>query len=220
MAGAAEATTPVCAVEQLHAEATTPVCAVDQLHAEATTFFHTSTPRTWRAGEPICVVNTHLFYHPYAPHIRTMHTAAILEEAVALLGRLGCSPSPAMLFVGDLNSDLNDGIPGDPDEPRMVTGSAVDTSVNTDGCWCGHWRALVWAPVWALIGVGVGSGVDAAGRCGHWCGSLVWALVWILTRALEGIDVGTGVGTDVPPPAYLQRPVLRRAMAACGLHDP
>ncbi|KAJ9532675.1 hypothetical protein QJQ45_010759 [Haematococcus lacustris] len=111
------------------------------------------------ACPPLCVVNTHLFYHPYAPHIRSMHTAAILEEAAQLLAQLAspAAPSPtastppgdttqtrhgsqgqapgpeldlgpvpgsepcpaqllsqrpALLFCGDLNSDLNDGVPG------------------------------------------------------------------------------------------------------------
>jgi 2',5'-phosphodiesterase len=107
----------------------------------------------------LCVVNTHLFYHPYAPHIRTIHTSAILEEAVAFMSsdemcgpgisgsvnpdrkmdtdvlsevpqpgsalqlaslrrgqgqslQQGQSLKPALLFCGDLNSDLNDGVPG------------------------------------------------------------------------------------------------------------
>ncbi|GLI58784.1 hypothetical protein VaNZ11_000540 [Volvox africanus] len=72
-------------------------------------------------GGCLCVVNTHLFFHPYAPHIRTMHTAAILEEAAAFIERCAADPAlasklrgrrPTVLFVGDLNSDLNDGIPG------------------------------------------------------------------------------------------------------------
>ncbi|EFJ50866.1 hypothetical protein VOLCADRAFT_88222 [Volvox carteri f. nagariensis] len=72
-------------------------------------------------GGCLCVVNTHLFFHPYAPHIRTMHTAAILEEVAAFLERCAADPElagalgprrPTVLFVGDLNSDLNDGIPG------------------------------------------------------------------------------------------------------------
>jgi 2',5'-phosphodiesterase len=89
---------------------------------------------------PVLMINTHLFFHPYAPHIRTLHTAAILEEAAAalaalqqqqqqqqqldavpegftkvdkiLLQQLGSMPPPTILFCGDLNSDLNDGVPG------------------------------------------------------------------------------------------------------------
>ncbi len=68
------------------------------------------------AEAPLAVVNTHLFFHPYAPHIRTMHTAAILEEAWALVEQQQQQQpqqkQPALLFCGDLNSDLNDGIPG------------------------------------------------------------------------------------------------------------
>jgi 2',5'-phosphodiesterase len=101
---------------------------------------------------PLLVINTHLFFHPYAPHIRSLHTAAILEEAAAALkewqqqaqqqqhlqqqpapgditagSRSGSSssavepgvlqvlaqlPPPTLLFCGDLNSDLNSGVPG------------------------------------------------------------------------------------------------------------
>ncbi len=65
----------------------------------------------------LCVVNTHLFFHPRAPHIRAMHTAALLAEAGALIDEIAAAPAlagrqPALLFCGDLNSDLNDGMPG------------------------------------------------------------------------------------------------------------
>ena len=79
----------------------------------------------------MCIVNTHLFYHPYAPHIRTMHTAAILEEACAEVEKLRLQPPPAMVFCGDLNSDLNDGIPGE--------------------CELRHCGARVTCTVWALV---------------------------------------------------------------------
>ena len=62
----------------------------------------------------LCLLNTHLFFHPQAPHIRSLHVAAMLAEAHALAesaaGRLGRTPS--LLFCGDLNSDINDGMPG------------------------------------------------------------------------------------------------------------
>ncbi|GBF89998.1 hypothetical protein Rsub_02704 [Raphidocelis subcapitata] len=71
---------------------------------------------------PLAVANTHLFFHPFAPHIRSMHTAAMLEEVAAAIEEWGASPTlapalsgrprPSPLFVGDLNSDLNSGIPG------------------------------------------------------------------------------------------------------------
>lgn len=68
-----------------------------------------------QADGGLCVVNTHLFFHPNAPHIRTIHTAAMLAEADRLLQEVGPGPQgarPALLFCGDLNSDLNDGVPG------------------------------------------------------------------------------------------------------------
>lgn len=68
---------------------------------------------------PLCVINTHLFFHPFAPHIRSLHVAAIQEEAAgwladwaALEPSLAGAPPPTVLFCGDLNSDLNDGVPG------------------------------------------------------------------------------------------------------------
>ncbi|WIA16733.1 hypothetical protein OEZ85_013387 [Tetradesmus obliquus] len=93
------------------------------------------------AGQPapLLMINTHLFFHPYAPHIRSLHTAAILEEAAAaladwqqqaqaaaiepnpssssavepgMLSALAGLPPPTVLFCGDLNSDLNSGVPG------------------------------------------------------------------------------------------------------------
>ena len=97
---------------------------------------------------PLLLANTHLFFHPRAPHIRTLHTAALVVEAWDVAARLGAGlaePEPvgdifagapgeavcdaealsavgggggpaaqeaALIFAGDLNSDLNDGIPG------------------------------------------------------------------------------------------------------------
>jgi 2',5'-phosphodiesterase len=43
---------------------------------------------------PLAVLNTHLFFHPYAPHIRSMHTAAMLEEVAAAIE---VRPQPAFL---------------------------------------------------------------------------------------------------------------------------
>lgn len=73
------------------------------------------------ALRPLCLVNTHLFFHYAAPHIRTMHTWAILQEAAEVVAEAVSTPDlaaacrgqrPAIVFCGDLNSDLNDGIPG------------------------------------------------------------------------------------------------------------
>lgn len=62
----------------------------------------------------LCVVNTHLFFHPKASHIRTLHAAAMLAEAHAIMQETGrqLGRTPALLFCGDLNSDRNDGISG------------------------------------------------------------------------------------------------------------
>lgn len=64
----------------------------------------------------LCILNTHLFYHPRAPHIRTLHVAALMERAHAFLQALPATATPAgrpsVLLCGDLNSDLNEGIPG------------------------------------------------------------------------------------------------------------
>lgn len=81
-----------------------------------------------QAVRPLVVANTHLFFHHDASHIRTMHVAAILREAEALAkghateaaaaaaGAAAAAPQAlqraAMLFCGDLNSDVNDGTPG------------------------------------------------------------------------------------------------------------
>lgn len=74
-------------------------------------------PRQPAAAEegPLCVVNTHLFFHPKASHIRTLHVAAMLAEAHALMDVAGrqLGRTPSLLFCGDLNSDKNDGISGE-----------------------------------------------------------------------------------------------------------
>ena len=71
---------------------------------------------------PFCLVNTHLFFHYAAPHIRTMHVFAALSEADEVIKNAMENPDFAkfcgdrkkvpIFFCGDLNSDLNDGIPG------------------------------------------------------------------------------------------------------------
>lgn len=71
---------------------------------------------TGKSEDALCVVNTHLFYHPRAPHIRNIHVAAMMQEASHLIAQttreLSLSQQPAVLFCGDLNSDLSDGVPG------------------------------------------------------------------------------------------------------------
>jgi 2',5'-phosphodiesterase len=76
-----------------------------------------------QALRPLCIANTHLFFHYAAPHIRTMHVWAIIKEAcdfaaaagggdIAFSSAAAGGKYPALLLCGDLNSDLNDGIPG------------------------------------------------------------------------------------------------------------
>ena len=112
-------------------ERTTPEISLDMASTLDVHPFQNSTPLISNAylcaprPGPLCVLNTHLFYHPYAPHIRTMHTAAILEEAAAFITSSSASiataaPSVdpkdlALIFCGDFNSDLNEGIPGEQD---------------------------------------------------------------------------------------------------------
>jgi 2',5'-phosphodiesterase len=36
----------------------------------------------------LCVLNTHLFFHPKAPHIRTLHVAAALAEADSFIAEV------------------------------------------------------------------------------------------------------------------------------------
>jgi len=79
----------------------------------------TGQPETWGTSRPILFINTHLFYHYAAPHIRTLHVWAILQEAHSLVQEMmKSSPdslgglNPAVVFCGDFNSDINDGIPG------------------------------------------------------------------------------------------------------------
>ena len=49
-----------------------------------------------------------------APHPGRLHVAAMLAEARALADSAApeLPRAPALLFCGDLNSDLNDGMPG------------------------------------------------------------------------------------------------------------
>lgn len=59
---------------------------------------------------PLCIVNTHLYFHPRANFIRTLHTAVMMTEARAAVEAAG--GTAALLFFGDLNSGHNKGTPG------------------------------------------------------------------------------------------------------------
>jgi 2',5'-phosphodiesterase len=73
------------------------------------------------AARPLLLVNTHLFYHARAPHVRSLHVWAMLQEAAELAAAARSDAAlaaacrgarPALVFCGDLNSDINDGVPG------------------------------------------------------------------------------------------------------------
>ena len=87
------------------------------------------------SDQPLCVLNTHLFYHPRASHIRTMHTAAMMAEANALIEQALSSEEqssalrgqrPALIFCGDLNSGFNKGVPGEDAYQRSTVGKLHD----------------------------------------------------------------------------------------------
>jgi len=64
-------------------------------------------------GRLLAVVNTHLFFHPSAPHIRALQAAVILHEVYRLLGGGGGSgggvDQAAVVFCGDFNAMPRDG---------------------------------------------------------------------------------------------------------------
>lgn len=67
-------------------------------------------------GCQLVVVNTHLFYHPAAPHLRNIQTAVLLREAASVIdsGRTAAAVTGqqpiGLLFVGDLNSTPETGV--------------------------------------------------------------------------------------------------------------
>jgi len=67
------------------------------------------------ADRALVVANSHLFFHPRASHVRTLHAAVILDQlgrAARRHGREGGQDRPAVVWCGDFNADLNDGLPG------------------------------------------------------------------------------------------------------------
>lgn len=80
---------------------------VDHPHA-----YDTATPTS--IDGPLCVVNTHLYFHNGAPHIRTIHASMLAHEAAHFSDEMGgtmgatsiSTPTPpAIVLCGDLNSD-------------------------------------------------------------------------------------------------------------------
>ncbi len=58
---------------------------------------------------PLCVVNTHLYFHRHAPHVRSIQAAVLAHEtarfADSMMQRMADTSTPAVVLCGDLNSD-------------------------------------------------------------------------------------------------------------------
>lgn len=69
------------------------------------TVFQLSVLRHTATGELIVVANTHLFYHPFARHIRLLQVMCMLQQVHDLRVRHGSGGVlPHVVFCGDLNS--------------------------------------------------------------------------------------------------------------------
>ena len=77
----------------------------------------------------VVVANTHLFYHPYADHIRAIQAYAIAKELARLRG------NDPVILGGDLNSDPESGV------VQLLTKRTLDESF-TD-CWK-YLRTFAW----------------------------------------------------------------------------
>jgi mRNA deadenylase 3'-5' endonuclease subunit Ccr4 len=56
----------------------------------------------------VLVINTHLFFHPSAPHVRNITVAILLRAAARIIGSK--SPEASVLFCGDFNSHPATGV--------------------------------------------------------------------------------------------------------------
>eukprot|EP00041_Stephanoeca_diplocostata_P027602 m.762485 g.762485 ORF g.762485 m.762485 type:complete len:729 (-) comp23209_c0_seq16:458-2644(-) len=65
---------------------------------------HLETPE----GDDILVANTHLFYHPFCPHVRNIQMAILLQEATDWMAAIG--PATSIVVCGDLNSTPETGV--------------------------------------------------------------------------------------------------------------
>ena len=83
--------------------------------------------RDTRAGEAspvVCVVNTHLFGHPDATHVRLFQAACVMRRLEALAARIRAparadgAPALAVVLCGDLNSQPEEAV-----RDLLVTGS-------------------------------------------------------------------------------------------------
>ena len=58
---------------------------------------------------PLLVANTHLFFHPGAPHIRILQTDALLRAAACMRRRWDAEAQLSLVLCGDLNAEPHDG---------------------------------------------------------------------------------------------------------------
>ena len=58
---------------------------------------------------PLLVANTHLFFHPGAPHIRILQTDALLRAAAEMKRKWEAQAQLALVLCGDLNAEPHDG---------------------------------------------------------------------------------------------------------------
>ena len=74
------------------------------------------------ASRVVCVVNTHLFGHPDATHVRLFQAACVMRRVEALAGRFGTradgAPAMAVILCGDLNSQPEEAV-----RDLLVTGT-------------------------------------------------------------------------------------------------
>lgn len=69
--------------------------------------FQIATLRDLTTGEKVTVANTHLFYHPYASHIRTLQVWCMCQPLFERLTHCERKDPPHAIICGDLNSHLD-----------------------------------------------------------------------------------------------------------------
>jgi 2',5'-phosphodiesterase len=61
------------------------------------------------APPPLLVANTHLFFHPGAPHIRILQADALLRAAAGMRQEWDAAAALSLVVCGDLNAEPHDG---------------------------------------------------------------------------------------------------------------
>lgn len=83
--------------------AASPGEAASDAHRQSTS----SSSSAAAQGRSVLVLNTHLYYHPAAPHIRLLHLGVLLDKAAETLA---AHPGASLLLCGDLNSTPETGL--------------------------------------------------------------------------------------------------------------